>query len=91
MTDLRSMTEAEVTEALRALGQPAFRGKQVFSWLHRGAASYDQMTNLPKDLRERLGREYPFVPPRVERRQISAERESASESDTRKVSPPESV
>ena len=73
MTDLRSMTEAEVTEALRALGQPAFRGKQVFSWLHRGAASYDQMTNLPKDLRERLGREYPFVPPRVERRQISAQ------------------
>ena len=63
MTDLKSMTEAEVTDTLRAMGEPAFRGKQVFSWLHRGAASYDDMTNLPKALREKLAAEHPFTVP----------------------------
>ena len=73
MTDLKSMTEAEVTDTLRAMGEPAFRGKQVFSWLHRGAASYDDMTNLPKALREKLAAEYPFTVPAVERKQVSAQ------------------
>ena len=72
MTDLRSMTAAEVTETLRAMGEPAFRGKQVFTWLHRGAASYDDMTNLPKALRERLAEECPFTVPQVARKQTSA-------------------
>ena len=73
MTDLKSMTEAEVTDTLRAMGEPAFRGKQVFSWLHRGAASYDDMTNLPKALREKLAAEHPFTVPAVERKQVSAQ------------------
>ena len=66
------MTAAEVTETLRAMGEPAFRGKQVFAWLHRGAASYDDMTNLPKALRERLAEECPFTVPQVARKQTSA-------------------
>ena len=66
------MTAAEVTETLRAMGEPAFRGKQVFTWLHRGAASYDDMTNLPKALRERLAEECPFTVPQVARKQTSA-------------------
>ena len=72
MTDLRSMTEAEVTDALRAMGEPAFRGKQVFTWLRRGARSYDDMTNLPKALREKLAAEHPYAVPEVERKQVSA-------------------
>lgn len=36
------------------MGEPPFRGKQIFSWLYRGAASPDEMTNLPKALREKL-------------------------------------
>ncbi len=73
MTDLKSMTEAEVTDTLRAMGEPAFRGKQVFTWLHRGAASYDEMTNLPKALREKLAAACPFTVPAVERKQVSAQ------------------
>ena len=72
MTDLKSMTEAEVTDALRAMGEPAFRGKQVFTWLRRGVTSYDQMTNLPKALREKLAQAYPFTVPQVARKQVSA-------------------
>ena len=57
MRDLKSMTLEEMTEALKAMGQPAFRGKQVFTCLHKGVTSFDEMTNLPKDLRERLRKE----------------------------------
>ena len=41
MTDIKSMTQEEITDALRAMGEPAFRGKQVFSWLHKGATDFD--------------------------------------------------
>ena len=33
---------------------PAFRGKQIFKWISLGAVSFDEMTNLPKDLRSSL-------------------------------------
>ena len=39
MRDLKSMTLPEMTNALKAMGQPAFRGKQVFTWLHKGVTS----------------------------------------------------
>ena len=54
MRDLKSMTLEEMTEALKAMGQPAFRGKQVFTWLHKGVTSFDEMTNLPAALRDTL-------------------------------------
>ena len=50
--NIKSMTLPELTAALKELGQSAFRGKQVYTWLHKGVRSYEQMTNLPKDLRE---------------------------------------
>ena len=40
------MTEEEITRVLRDMRQPAFRGKQVFTWLHRGVRSFDEMSNL---------------------------------------------
>ena len=40
--------------------EPAFRARQVAEWMARGAASYDEMTNLPAALRERLAAEVPF-------------------------------
>ena len=55
MTDIKSMTQEEITDALRAMGEPAFRGKQVFSWLHKGATDFAEMNNLSKSLREKLG------------------------------------
>ena len=56
MTDIKSMTQEEITDALRAMGEPAFRGKQVFSWLHKGATAFAEMNNLSKPLREKLGK-----------------------------------
>ena len=68
---LKSMTLAELGQVLKDLGQPAFRAKQVYTWLHKGVRSYDEMTNLPKALRESLAREYPICAPKVVRKQES--------------------
>ncbi|MBQ9082555.1 MAG: 23S rRNA (adenine(2503)-C(2))-methyltransferase RlmN, partial [Clostridia bacterium] len=55
MWDLRSMTTEELKKCLQELGQPAFRATQMYDWLQaRGAESFDEMTNLPKTLRETL-------------------------------------
>ena len=69
--DLKSMTLAEMQEAFAALGEPKFRAKQVFTWLHRGATRFDEMTNLSKPLREKLDGLYFITAPRVARKQIS--------------------
>ena len=52
-TELTGMTCEEITKWVREAGMPAFRGKQIFQWIHRGA-DFDGMSNLPKDLREKL-------------------------------------
>ena len=69
--NLKSMTLPELTAVLKELGQPQFRAKQVYTWLHRGVRAYDEMTNLPKSLRDTLAREYPICAPKVVRRQES--------------------
>ena len=48
MNHLKSMTQQEIAGVLKDMGQPAFRAKQLFSWLHKGVRSYDQMTNIPQ-------------------------------------------
>ena len=54
-TELTGMTRDEITAWVREQGLPAFRGKQIFEWIHRGA-DFDTMTNLSKDLRNELAR-----------------------------------
>lgn len=71
MTDLKSMTPEELTQWCKEQGQPAFRGKQIFQWFSRGVESVEEMTNLPKALREKIARECAFIPPVVERKQVS--------------------
>ena len=72
MTDIKSMTREELGAAFAAMGQPRFRAGQVFAWLHRGVRSFDEMTNLPKALREQLAGQYELTAPAVARKQVSA-------------------
>ena len=69
--NLKSMTQPEIGAVLKELGQPAFRAKQVYTWLHKGVRSYDEMTNLPKSLRDVLAEKYPICAPEVVRKQES--------------------
>jgi len=71
MTDLKSMIPEELELCFKELGQPKFRAAQTFRWLHHGAESFDEMTNLPKALRERLKEECFLTVPKVERKQVS--------------------
>ena len=68
---LKSQTLPELTATLKELGLPTFRGKQVYTWLHKGVRSYDEMTNLSKDLRAMLAEKYPIHAPQVVRKQES--------------------
>ncbi len=73
MMDVKSMTAEELSALLKEMGQPAFRGKQLFRWLHgRGARSFDEMSDLPIALREALGRTCFVTAPTVARKQVSA-------------------
>lgn len=71
--DIMSMTYGELAEVFSGKGLPGFRAKQVYQWLHcRLAASYDEMTDLPKALREQLAEEYPLNICTVAKKQVSA-------------------
>ncbi len=61
----------EMTSLMKELGEPAFRAKQVFQWLHRGVTSFEEMTNLSKALREKLAETCFITAPQVERKQTS--------------------
>ena len=69
--NLKSLTQPELAAIFKELGQPGFRAKQVFTWLHKGVRSYDEMTNLPKNLRDLLAEKYPIHAPKVVRKQES--------------------
>ena len=59
--DIRSMMPDEIKELLNGWGEPAFRAKQLFSWLHaKMALDYDEMSNIPLRLREKLKADRPY-------------------------------
>ncbi|MCI8403494.1 MAG: 23S rRNA (adenine(2503)-C(2))-methyltransferase RlmN [Clostridia bacterium] len=57
MIDLKDFEYDELTEYLMSIGEKKFRAEQIFSWLHKGVKSYEEMTNLSRDIREKLNRE----------------------------------
>ena len=71
MNHIQSMTLTEMGQLFKELGQPAFRAKQVYTWLHKGVRSYDEMTNLSKELRALLAEKHPIYTPVAVRRQES--------------------
>lgn len=62
MTDIKSLTFDELNSELTSIGLPKFRTGQIYSWLHeKGVDSFDEMSNLSKDLRQKLSEKY-FIP-----------------------------
>lgn len=52
--DIKAMTLPELEEALKDFSLPKFRIKQIYSWIRKGVESFDEMSNLPKSLRQNL-------------------------------------
>lgn len=73
MTDILSLSFEKLNEQLQPLKLPAFRAKQIYQWLHqKGVTSFDEMTNLSKDLRQTLAERF-FIPScQIEEKYVSA-------------------
>ncbi len=68
------MDLAGITDLLAAWGEPAYRAKQIFGWLHqKNAEDWQEMSDLPKALRQKLAEETDFQPLRLLRRQDAAD------------------
>lgn len=62
--DIRLLTLEELQDLVKELGQPAFRAKQLNEWIHdKNVCSFDEMTNLPAVLREKLSERFSFNVP----------------------------
>ena len=73
MIDIKSMSPEEIRELLASLGEPGFRAEQIFRWLHAGARSFEEMTNLAKPLREKLATLCEIRIAEIARKQVSAQ------------------
>ena len=72
MTDIKSLTFDELNNEILSIGLPKFRTGQIYSWLHeKGVDSFDEMTNLPKDLREKLKQNYFILSVKIEDKYVS--------------------
>ncbi len=66
MQDIKSYTITELSTYITSLGEPAFRAKQLYQWMHgKCVASLDDMTNIPKALKEKLRGESETDTPRA--------------------------
>ncbi len=71
-TDIRSLYPEELTSFCKEMGLPAFRAKQIFRWLHIDCVdSFAEMSNLPKDLREKLNDIAEILHCTIENKQVS--------------------
>ena len=74
MAEIKAYSLDELGQLFKDKGLPQFRAKQVYQWLYqKGACSYDEMTNLPKNLRATLAEELPLLPAAVIDRQVSSD------------------
>ena len=74
-TDIRSLSVAVLQEHFTALGEPAFRAKQVYNWLWvKSCTNFEEMSNLPKSLREKLAQSYSINHIQIDQSQFSADR-----------------
>lgn len=69
--DIKSMTMDEISDKLKEFGQPEFRAKQIFTWLHKGAASFEEMTNIPALFRKTLEEVFCITTPEAVKHQKS--------------------
>lgn len=72
MTDIKSMTLQELKDEITLMGEKSFKAGQIYSWLHKhGAVSFDEMTNLSKDLRSQLQKKYDIYNCSIEKKLVS--------------------
>ena len=70
--DIASYSFEELQEEMLAIGEKGFRSRQIYSWIHEKLVDdFEEMTNLPKTLRQKLESAYEIRRVEMEKRQIS--------------------
>ena len=73
--ELIGLSKEELTEELALIGEKPFRAKQLWQWIYfRGETNFDNMTNLSKDLREKLKEKYTVSRPKIVTEQLSSDK-----------------
>ncbi len=73
--DIRSLSAEELREHLTAMGEPAFRARQIYEWLwEKSCTSFDAMTNLSKSLRDTLNNRFSINKADIHHSQFSSDR-----------------
>ncbi len=72
LKDIKSLSCEELCEEMKAMELPAYRGGQIFLWLHRkNISSFDEMLNIPLNIRKTLSEKYYIAGAAIEKKQIS--------------------
>lgn len=71
MIEIKSLTLDNLKEQMSLMGEPSFRAKQIYKWLHLGIESFDEITNISKDLRIKLSEKFILTVPTIKKKQIS--------------------
>ena len=69
---LKDFSYSELEEYILSLGEPKFRAKQIYKWLYEKISDFDEMTNIPKTLRERLRENCVINSMTIEKRFVSS-------------------
>lgn len=73
--DIRALTVEQLTQLFKEINEPAFRAKQVYDWLWaKSAISFDQMSNLSKNLRDYLNTNFAINAVQISELQVSSDR-----------------
>lgn len=73
MTDIKSLTIEELQDETASLSLPRYRSRQIYKWLHQsGAESFDEMTDIGKNLRERLSEDFYISRCEIEDKYVSS-------------------
>lgn len=70
--DIKSLSYEELNNEIISMGLPKFRTKQIFEWLHKfGVSSFDEMSNVSKDLRANLSENFFVSSCEIEQKLVS--------------------
>jgi len=68
---IKSLLPNELEQLMADLGEPKYRAKQIFKWLHQGVTSFDEMSDISKVLRAKLNEKCFITRPEILRKQVS--------------------
>ena len=72
--DIRNLSLEELVSYLESIGEKDFRAHQIWQWIYqKGVWAFDEINNLPKDLRERLSQDFDLKPYSISKKEISSD------------------